>query len=139
MVLSQFHSVEEGREAMSHSNQVKMLIAGTLLSGGVAVAGLGLAAGTAQARPGFMPPMHGPLPEQPYTWCPGMPMSGIRGNTGGPGPDVQWDMTRCHTWYGVLWGHGNVAPGVWDGPDPPPPEATQKPPCGFPFMCSGTP
>jgi hypothetical protein len=124
------------------NTSMKKAIAGALLSGGVAMAGLGLGAGTAQANAGFMPPMHGPLSaNDPWTWCPGDPMSGMnsRNHHGGPGLDVQWDMTRCHTWWGVLWGHGNVAPGVWDGPDPPPPEATQKPPCGFPFMCSGTP
>lgn len=64
-------------------------------------------------------------------------MSGVNSSNhhGGPGLDVHWDMTRCHTWWGVYWGRGNVAPGVWDGPDPPPeatqkaspPEATQKP------------
>jgi hypothetical protein len=117
----------KGREAMPHNSKVKMVIAGALLSGAMAVAGSCLGAGTAQASGG------------PWTWCPGQNMNGGNGRFAGPGPDVQWDMTRCHTWWDVLWGHGNVAPGVWDGPDPPPPEATQKPPCGFPFMCSGTP
>jgi hypothetical protein len=125
---------------VSHYRIVKRMIAATLLSGGVAAAGLGLGVGVAQAQTGFTPPTHGPLPENPYTWCPGMPMSGISSPTrGGPGLDVQWDMTRCHTWWGVVYGHGNVGPSVWDGPDPPPPEATQKPWCGPPFMCSGTP
>jgi hypothetical protein len=146
---------------MSHNHFVKTIIAGVLLSGGIAVAGLGLAAGTAQAEPGFAPPFSGPLGTAqaqprfvplingplsdggPWTWCPGQPMDeglDIRSGRGGPGPEVQWDMTRCHTWYGVRWGYGNVYPGVWDGTDPPPPsEALQAGPCGFPFMCSGTP
>jgi hypothetical protein len=119
-------------------SRIRKAIAKALLSGGVAVAGLGLSTGMAHADPSFVP-MRGPLPAgNPWTWCPGDLMSGTNGrnNHGGPGLDVQWDMTRCHTWWGVFWGHGNVAPGVWDGPDPPPPEALQKPPCGFPFMCS---
>ena len=36
---------------MSHDQILKKMIAGALLSGSVAVAGLGLAAGTAQAAP----------------------------------------------------------------------------------------
>jgi hypothetical protein len=111
---------------MSHSYKVKMRIAGAGLSAGAALAGLGLSSGVAQANP--------------YTWCPGMPMLGITGpDRGGPGLGVDWDMTRCHTWWGVRHGMGNVAPSVWDGPDPPPPEAEQPGPCGPPFMCSGTP
>jgi len=126
--------------AMEITGALKRIIAGALLSGGVAVAGLGLTAGIAQAQPGSVPPIHGPLSDGgPWTWCPGQPMSGIDTTTGrgGPGPGVQWDMGRCHTWWGVYWGHGNVAPSIWDGPDPPPPEAFQRPWCGFPFMCSG--
>jgi hypothetical protein len=119
------------------------VVAAALLSSGIAVAGMGLALGSAQAQPGSVPPMHGPLSDNdPWTWCPGDPMDGaLHSSThrGSPPLGTQWDMTRCHTWWGVLWGHGNVGPSVWDGPDPPPPEATQKPPCGFPFMCSGTP
>ena len=40
---------------MNATNNLKRIIAGTLLSGGVAVAGLGLAAGAAQAQPGPAP------------------------------------------------------------------------------------
>ena len=40
----------------------KRVIAGALLSGGIAVAGLGLGSGTAQATAG------------PFTWCPGQSM-----------------------------------------------------------------
>lgn len=138
---------------MNTEHNLKRIIARTLLSGGVAVAALGLAAGTAQADRGFMPSIHGLLPEDgpvppgasgPYKCCPGDGM-GIRGATGhgcppgSQGLGVNWDRSVCHTWWGVLWGHGNVDTSVWEGTDPPPPEATQKPPCGFPFMCSGTP
>ncbi len=38
---------------------------------------------------------------------------------GAPG-NVIWDNNVCHTWYYVNWGYGNISPGVWDGPDPPP-------------------
>ena len=111
---------------MSTPRTLKPIIAGALLCGSVAVTAIGLGAGTAQANP--------------YTWCPGQPMLGMHGSTGGPGLDVQWDMTRCHTWDGVRCGFDNVAPAVWDGTDaPPPPEALQAGPCGPPFMCSGTP
>ncbi len=138
---------------MNINHTLEKVIAGTLLSAGVIVAGLGQAGGTAQADPGLMPPVHGLLPEDgpvppgasgPYKCCPGDPM-GLHANTGHgcpPGSNglgVNWDRSQCHTWWGVVWGHGNVDAGVWEGPDPPPPEALQKPPCGFPFMCSGTP
>jgi hypothetical protein len=141
---------------MDTKHTLEKVIAGTLLSGGVLVTGIGLTLGTAQALPGSAPPILGLLPEDgpqpvphpvppgqsgPYVWCPGDPLSGLRpqAGRGGPGRQVQWDTTRCHTWWGLPAGRGNAGPGVWDGPDPPPPELTQKPPCGFPFMCSGTP
>jgi hypothetical protein len=82
---------ESERKRLDTTRTVKKIIAGALLSGG-AVAGFGLAPGTAEAHPGFMPPMHGPLPGgDPWTWCPGDPMSGTnsRNNHGGPGLDVQ--------------------------------------------------
>ena len=131
---------------MDTTRTLKSMIAGALLCGSVAVTGIGLALGTAEANPG---PIHGLLPEDglvppgasgPYKCCPGDEVGGLHPQTGRGCPgDVNWDKTRCHTWYGVVWGHGNVTPGVWEGTDAPPPEATQKPWCGFPFMCSGTP
>jgi hypothetical protein len=111
---------------MNTTCTLKSMLAAALLGGGVAATAIGLGAGTAQANP--------------FTWCPGQPVLGMHGSTGGPGLDVQWDMTRCHTWYGVRHGYGNVAPSIWDGTDPPPPpEALTPGPCGPPFMCSGTP
>jgi hypothetical protein len=47
---------------MNTTHTLKPIIAGALLSGAVAVASLGLAAGTAQAAPGFAPLAR---------WCPG--------------------------------------------------------------------
>jgi alkanesulfonate monooxygenase SsuD/methylene tetrahydromethanopterin reductase-like flavin-dependent oxidoreductase (luciferase family) len=60
------------------------------ISGGLALAGLGLAAGTAQADP---------FAAQPHSWCPGQAL---------PFNNIQWDMGVCHTWYTVPFGQGNV-------------------------------
>ncbi len=46
---------------MNTTHALRRIIGGALLSGGVAVTGLGLAAGTAHATGG------------PYEWCPGNP------------------------------------------------------------------
>ncbi len=113
---------------MNTPHNMTRIIAGALLSGGVAVAGVGLAPGTAQANGG------------PYTWCPGQSMDWPTGpNTTGLGLHTQyvWDMNVCHTWYKVSYGYGNVpriingAPtlqgsNTWDGDNPPPPN-----PSGF--------
>jgi hypothetical protein len=45
-------------------------------------------------------------------------------------------MNVCHTWWYTNWGMGNVSEGIWDGDNPPPPEALaprQCPPIAF--MC----
>jgi hypothetical protein len=79
----------------------KRIIAGPLLSGCVAVAGLGLAAGTAQANT-----------RGPYQWCPGQRL---------PETDVVWDMNVCHTWYWVDYGfQANRGHFVYEGNTPPP-------------------
>lgn len=60
----------------------------------------------------------------PYHWCPGESMS----FPPGPGRDMVWDMSICHTFYFVDYGKGNVpssipgppGPWVWDGENPPP-------------------
>ena len=86
----------------------------TALSGAVALAGFGLAGGTAQADN-----------QGPFRWCPGQSMN----PPAGPGLTVVWDMNVCHTWYRVDYGKGNVAnnyggppgsPNIWDGDSPPP-------------------
>jgi hypothetical protein len=46
---------------MTTIHTMKRRVVGALLSGGVAVAGFGLAAGTAQAEIGLAPPSHGPV------------------------------------------------------------------------------
>ena len=69
------------------------ILAGALLSGGMALAVFGGAAGPAQADPGD------PFSAQPHSWCPGQAL---------PFPGMQWDMGACHTWYEVPFGQGNV-------------------------------
>ncbi|MGE0218730.1 hypothetical protein [Mycolicibacterium sp.] len=112
----------------------KKMIAGTVMSVGLAVGGLGLGAGTASA-----------LPAQPHQWCPGQSMYPPEG----PGSGYVWDMTVCHTWQYVSYGQGNVPvqvptgvdpvtfqptgwttqpeSNVWEGPNPPPGSAFE---CG---------
>jgi hypothetical protein len=104
---------------MNTAHTMTRIIAGALLSGGLAVAGVGLAAGTAQAWGG------------PYSWCPGQSMD----DPSGPnryGNQYSWDMNVCHTWYRVDYGYGNVpriingtstlqGSSAWDGDNPPPP------------------
>jgi len=75
-----------------------------LVSGGLGLAGLGLAAGAAQADP-YQP---GGAPEQ---WCPGNAL---------PAPDVVWDMSQCH-WYRFSAnpaGHGDLSRFIYSA-DPP--------------------
>lgn len=104
-----------------------------LVSALAAAAMSGIGTGHAQPVP--------PGASGPYHWCPGDHWNVLHPDTGrgAPPAGTDWDMTVCHTWWAVVYGHGNVGPSVWDGPDPPPPEALVRPPCGFPFMCSGTP
>jgi hypothetical protein len=120
---------------VNSTHNLKRIVAGALLSAGVAVAGLGLAASPAQAHPGVL----GPLSDGgPWTWCPGDSMSeGLHPDTGrgAPGVSVDWDMTRCHTWYGTNWGMGNIAPYIWDGDNPPPEAITPRPCPPIAFMC----
>jgi len=63
------------------AHTMKRVIAGALLSGGVAVAGLVLGAGTAQAQPGF---------SQGTEWCPGQHWEWL------VSPPADWDMSACH-------------------------------------------
>jgi hypothetical protein len=77
-----------------------------LVSGGLGLAGLGLAAGTA----------HADGPYGPKTWCPGQSLWITGNHVTNP---VVWDNSVCHTYYIVDFGQGNVAQNVWDGPDPP--------------------
>lgn len=83
------------------------------MTGGLALAGSGLAAGSAQAESGYAQ-FRGPLPavRGPYQWCPGQPL---------PEDDVGWDMSVCHTWYWVAYGfQANRGQFVYEGDTPPP-------------------
>jgi hypothetical protein len=68
---------------MITSRALMRITAGTLLSGGVAVSGLAVAAGTAEAKPGYAQGC-----TQSSCWCPGQP---IPGHVAG-----DWDMNSCH-------------------------------------------
>lgn len=105
---------------MSGFRIVNAMIAGALLSGGVAAAGLGLGAGAAHATKG------------PFTWCPGQSMEWPSGPNSSRGHlNYVWDMNVCHTWYVVPDGWGNVSrialngqqtlqsSNAWDGDNPP--------------------
>ena len=86
---------------MNAAHYVKRIIAGTVLSGSLAVAAVGLAGGTAEANT-----------RGPYQWCPGQHL---------PATDVVWDMNVCHTWYWVDYGfQANRGQFVYEGPTPPP-------------------
>jgi hypothetical protein len=98
-----------------------------LMAGGLAAAGLGLTAGTAEARPAAPMPLDAwpgcpnDHPEGPCHWCPGDPAvqtGNLRVNP------VVWDANICHTYWYVYHGQGNVAQNIFEGdipPAPPPP------------------
>lgn len=86
---------------MEHSG--KRIIAGALMSAGLAVGSLSLGAGAASAGPSV-----------PHQWCPGDSMY----SPAGPGANYVWDMNVCHTWQYVRAGMGNVAVKVPAGLDP---------------------
>ena len=82
-------------------------VAGSLMSVGVAIAGLVLTPATAHADPGRA--------TGPKTWCPGQdPASVSQINP------PNWDWNVCHTYWWVSSGLGNVATNVWEGELPPP-------------------
>jgi hypothetical protein len=89
---------------------LKKIVAGALLSGGLAVAGAGLAAGTAQADNPDWGPAH--------QWCPGQPLPATGNHV--TDPFRGWDMNMCHTYYYLWPGMGNVSNMIWDGDNPPP-------------------
>jgi hypothetical protein len=94
---------EQRKHNMNTSHNLKRIIAGALLSGGLVSAGLGLAAGTAQAQPGFAPL---------YQWCPGQHWQWLIP----PPPD--WDMSVCHN---VKVVYDTRPPRIVEDPNPPPP------------------
>ena len=111
-------------------NRVSRFATTVLVSGGLGLAGLGLAAGSAQALPAPVPLKAWPgypddNPSGPCHWCPGDPpvqTGNLRVNP------VVWDNNVCHTYWYVYHGQGNVAQNIFEGPVPPPPP---PPPPGF--------
>ncbi len=105
------------------------LVTTVLVSGALGLAGLELAAGTAQAGCTFS----GVCSQQ---WCPGQPMP--QGWFRGPNGvvqhvnDVVWDMGVCHTYFNATDGrYGGVRVGtnVWEG------EPVQGNPCAGAPIC----
>ena len=87
---------------MTAPQNLKRIISGALLSGGVAMAVLGLDAGAAQAYPQCTG--NGTCATQ---WCPGQRL---------PAPDVNWDMIVCHDWLGHPYpGTTQVGANTWEG------------------------
>ena len=100
-----------------------------LASLGLALAGLELGAGIAQAQPDPMVCQDKNSPPGPdnfctYQWCPGSP---VMKNM----PD--WDMTVCHPWYFDQNSPLTDSRIIEGFPDPPPPRQYGCPPIAF--MC----
>jgi hypothetical protein len=91
---------------MKTTHPLRRIALAAMVSGGIAVAALEVADGTAAARPN--PACNDMYPC--YTWCPGEPLP----NSNAP---VHWDMSVCHDWY---YGGGPSRP-VLEGTPPPRP------------------
>jgi hypothetical protein len=110
---------------MKSNHKRSRILAGALLSAGVAIAGMGLTGATAQAQPGNAWPGCPPeSPSGPCHWCPGDPpvqTGNLRVNP------VIWDNNICHTYFRVAPGQGNVATVIFEGEAPPPPPPPPPP------------
>jgi hypothetical protein len=113
---------------------MKRVAAGALMSLSVAMAGVGLTAGTAEALPGGSAPLGSwpgcppDSPSGPCRWCPGDPPVQTGNIKVYP---VIWDNNVCHTYFYVYSGQGNVAHNIFEGdapPPPPPPPPNLTPP-----------
>lgn len=94
------------KNVMKTSRGRRRLLSGSLMSAGVAIAGLVLTPATAHADGSA---------KGPLTWCPGQnPASVSQVNP------PNWDWNVCHTYWWVSSGSGNVAKNVWEGELPPP-------------------
>jgi hypothetical protein len=118
----------QGKTVITTRNLRKM--AGqAIVAGSIALAGLGLTAGAAEAQPGPVPLDAWPgcpndHPAGPCHWCPGDPpvqTGNLRVNP------VIWDNNVCHTYWYVYFGQGNVAQNIFEGDDPPPPPPPPPP------------
>ena len=94
------------------TSTLKRFAAGALMSLSVAMAGVGMAAGNAQALPGGPVPLGSwpgcppDNPSGPCRWCPGDPPVQTGNIRVYP---VVWDNNVCHTYWYVYSGQGNVA------------------------------
>jgi hypothetical protein len=129
----------ERRSNMSTTHGSRRIVASALMSLSVAMAGLGLAHGTAEALPGIPLPQGSwpgcpeDHPEGPCHWCPGDPPVQTGNIRVYP---VIWDERVCHTYWYVYSGQGNVAHNIFEGevppaPPPPPPNLTPPLPPGW--------
>ena len=97
------------------------LATSVLVSGGLALAGLGLGAGVAHAY------TYGP-----FQWCPGQPMPNDPPRSDG---DLAWDMGVCHTYWFEYDVRTKAPAHYWEGenlfptPIPPPPPQPLPPDC----------
>jgi hypothetical protein len=124
---------------MSTTHSLKRIAAGAVMSLSVAMAGVGLAQGAAQALPGGPVPLGSwpgcppDSPSGPCRWCPGDPPVQTGNLRVYP---VVWDNNVCHTYWYVYSGQGNVAHNIFEGeappaPPPPPPNLTPPLPPGW--------
>jgi hypothetical protein len=95
-----------------------------LVFGGMAATGVG--AGIAQAIDDCSPPtkVNG-MCYGPNRWCPGDSLLYLTQNhVVNP---VTWDMNVCHTYWHVAPEDANQGQGIYEGPNPPPPQAPPPP------------
>lgn len=111
---------------MEITHALKRIGAAAVMASSIAMAGIGLSTGTAQADawPGCPPDN----PSGPCRWCPGMGPVETGNKRVNP---VRWDESVCHTYWYVYHGQGNVASNIFEGevpPPPPPPPPNLTPP-----------
>jgi len=104
---------------MNAAHNLKRIIAGTLLSGGIAVAGIGLAAGTAHATCNA-------VGNCSIVWCPGQHL---------PATDVKWDMSVCHHYYSGTVGEPGTNCGIQVGAHVIEGDPSPVNPCGAAPIC----
>lgn len=102
------------------SRVMKQWVAAALTCGGLAVAGL--VTGTARADDDCGPAaMVDHVCWGPNRWCPGDSLLHLTQNH--VYQPVTWDMSVCHTYYHVAPEQANQGQGIYEGPNPPPPQS----------------
>ena len=106
------------------TSTLKRFAAGALMSLSVAMAGVGLTAGTPKLSRAVRyrwevgPGVRRTTPPAHARWCPGDPPVQTGNIRVYP---VVWDNNVCHTYWYVYSGQGNVAHNIFEGDTPPPP------------------